>query len=101
MTTFGFEQVNVSFFKKGQDRNNPKTGLVMLGITQNVQVTNVNWSPYTIGEVVSNTAGQTIAFLAFSQFLLAHYQTFAFNKSNIKRLYFEERKRGMDENDPD
>ncbi len=40
-------------------------------------------------EVLTTVGGQTIAILAIAQFLIQHYQDFAYIKSISKNLFYE------------
>lgn len=86
--TYDFEFHGLEFYD-GSYVSNPRYGYVGYSIGCSSSYKEKVWISKSIMEVLTTVGGQTIAILAIAQFLIQHYQDFAYIKSISKNLYYE------------
>ena len=59
-------------------------------LSQALEEITVDYSTRTFFEALTIVGGQAVSIMAICNFFLQHYQSFAYDKSTIKRLYNEE-----------
>ena len=89
MITYSFDVDQSSNFSVDIENLNSAFGLVNLSLAQSVMSQVVKWNTRTLMDTLATIGGQVIAILGISKFLLTNYQKFTYNKSALKKLYYE------------
>ena len=59
-------------------------------MAQSIKTQTIIWSKGSVMTVFAELGGQLIFILGFSNFMLAKYQKFAYDKAALKQLYYQE-----------
>lgn len=88
-TTYEFDLSDVMNFDSFYNTD-AAYGWVSFGIAQGEAQISITYSQKTLGEVLASLGGQTSSLIGICAFIIGGYQLFSFDKSAMKRLYFEE-----------
>ena len=70
---------------------NDNNGIVNVSIGQNVERQDIYWNQTKVITILGRVGGQAIAIIAICQFLIGHFQNFAYEREAINQLYWDAR----------